>query len=287
MALKVFYRALKTYKINLGPEEFANSRRERRDVHQLKTANLVFCLAHIYKDRAEAMYDPETPGAVLIPPLCTKTFEKIDREKTGFVSLGQLEPALQSLFKEVDLAICHGPQTIVALLLEVYEGAETDGSGSLDPKEFASLFQGCMFVIAKGYFNAAAAALEGLKGAEYEFVLEAKRMAAICAGEEPEEPEERESEEKEESEDGSEGGGDGEVVLQLEDGVPVADGSRQSSRKSSRHSSRNSGSQSSSRGKGKAKAVAAGDGRGGNTEAAVSAAVAAVVAEGQGAVSAG
>ena len=118
-------------------------------------------------------------------------------------------------------------------------------AGSLDFKEFTSLFQGCLFVIAKGYFEAAAASMVAVHGEDYEFVKEARRFAAICAGEDPEE-EEEEEEEVEEEEEGSEGDGGEGAVLQLEDKKPSVPSSRQSSRKSSsrksssRHSSRRS-----------------------------------------------
>ena len=63
-------------------------------------ANLIFCLAHIYKDRAEQMEEPETVAGQVVIKMAQKTFAKIDKhpetgKPTGFVTLGQLEPALQ------------------------------------------------------------------------------------------------------------------------------------------------------------------------------------------------
>jgi hypothetical protein len=172
MALKAFYRALTVYKTELGDRD-------------LKTANLIYCLALIYKDRADAGMQAEAE----------RMFVKVDTENTGFVTLAQLEPALQELFADVDLSICNGPQTIVALLLQVFEAEETDGSGTLDPEEFHSVFHGCLLLVAKGYFDAAAVAFAEHHGEDYEFAINARHSAELCAKGEDEEDDERESEE--------------------------------------------------------------------------------------------
>lgn len=129
-ALKSFNHALRAYTTNLGT------------AHP-KSANLLYCLALIYKERAESGLEAEA----------RKAFDKADSDGSGVVTMEELEPLLGKLFDDVDLSLCSGPQTVVALLLEVFEAEDSDGSGTLEFHEFSNVFRRCLLVIAQGYFE--------------------------------------------------------------------------------------------------------------------------------------
>ena len=60
---------------------------------------------------------------------------------------------LSKLFDGVDLSLCSGPQTVVALLLEVAEGADMGEEDALHADDFAMIYRRCLMVVAEGYFR--------------------------------------------------------------------------------------------------------------------------------------
>ena len=159
LALRSYNAALQTYNANLGT------------AHP-KSANLLYCIALIYKERAEAGLEAEARAA----------FDKADADGSGVVSMEELEPLLGRLFDDVDLSLCSGPQTVVALLLEVFEAEDSDGSGELEFEEFVNVFRRCLLVVAQGYFETAARSFEAEFGEAYEFTQAARGYAEACDG---------------------------------------------------------------------------------------------------------
>ena len=82
----------------------------------------------------------------------------------------------------MDLSLCSGPQTVVALLLEVFEAEDSDGSGELEFEEFVNVFRRCLLVVAQGYFETAARSFEAEFGEAYEFTQAARGYAEACDG---------------------------------------------------------------------------------------------------------
>ena len=156
-ALRSFNRALRAYTDNLGT------------AHP-KSANLLYCIALIYKERAESGLEAAA----------RKQFDKADADGSGVVTMEELEPLLSKLFDDVDLSLCSGPQTVVALLLEVFEEADSDGSGTLEFPEFTNVFRRCLLSVAKGYFETAARSFEAEFGESYEFAILARAQAEEC-----------------------------------------------------------------------------------------------------------
>lgn len=156
-ALKSYNRALRAYTDNLGT------------AHP-KSANLLYCIALIYKERAEAGLEAEA----------RREFDKADSDGSGMVTMEELEPLLGKLFDDVDLSLCSGPQTVVALLLEVFEEADNDGSGTLEFLEFTHVFRRCLLSVAKGYFETSARSFEAEFGENYEFAQLAREQAEQC-----------------------------------------------------------------------------------------------------------
>jgi tetratricopeptide (TPR) repeat protein len=160
LALGAFARALRTYKATLGPGH-------------PKSGNLLYCIALIYKERAEG---PELSAQV------HRAFGRVDREGTGSVPVEELEALLSKLFESVDLSLCAGPQTVVALLLEVSEAEDLSDAISLSEGEFEAIFRRCFLVVAEGYFRTAARSFSDEYGADYEFAVQAVDYADACRG---------------------------------------------------------------------------------------------------------
>ena len=142
-------------------------------ISHAKTANVIYCMALIYKDRAEKSSD--------LTDNISKIFHQGNLDINGEVSIDDLEVLLSKLFSTVDLSLCSGPQTIVALLLEVSETENLADVGTLNEIDFDSICRRCLLLVAEGYFRTAAASFEAQHGKDYSFARQAAEFALSCS----------------------------------------------------------------------------------------------------------